>query len=156
MKDLFRIAIFILCLLPIHSQAAGTTEDYLCRVYMEQAMRAHEGLPKKTDADGLVTVSDATTLTITNWAIPSDRTNLYVCHNGRVCIEEPTYEYTPDTRTEDQKLDDEIAAIEKRRSNLREREQRERERKREKEVQAARQKEAERLWEKAKSECWSK
>lgn len=139
-------------------------DDYLCRAKMEEAMKAHEKVmedEKAREAMRSYTISNAITIAPGTWRtgeLEQDhgQCSMYYCKdgNGAICYREcPQPEYVPDTRTPDQKLDDEIKEIEKRRSYLREEEQRERERKVAETIRKRTKDHADRLWAEAKT-CW--
>ena len=131
-------------------EARAFVDDYLCVRQMERAMKAHDHLIvqdaelKALNPYRLYVSSPVdTAIAIDGWTL-SDGGSLY-------------YKPAPiDTRTEDEKLDDEITAIEKRRTALHERRTKDAIWEAAKARNADQHTLAQRLWDEAKKNCWGK
>lgn len=115
-----------------------------CLATMEAAMRAHDAL---TQADkDLLAQSPWSTVAISGYSYPG----------AHLALEGDRYVYVPDTRTDEQRLDDEYKALDAKRVQMIEEKAKAAKWERLKAANKAQHEDATSLWEQAKRECWRK
>ena len=140
------VRLLCLVLLAMPAYAGGEYfDDYLCRQEMERAMRAHDDLAG-FDAELKKAGPYRQSMTI-----GEGLSYITINRDGYIVHDEPA-----DTRTDDQKLDDEIKSIEARRTRLHEQQIKDSQWNAAKAKNADQHALAKRLWEAAKQHCWGK